>query len=344
MMRGPGAHEIARMLAARASELARELLPAGRREGPEWRCGSLHGERGQSLAVRIRGEKAGVWADFASGQRGDALDLVAQTLFSGSKRDAIQWASRWLGLNSGEVPIAKPRQAGRAHFDVEPDKDAMRRRRQALGMFLAGQRQILGTPVERYLSGRGIHLRDLGRQPAALRFHEAIWCSEAGHPLPALLAAICEPGGRHIATHRTYLAQDGAGIWRKAALRHPKKVYGSYGGGVVPLWRGSSGLPLKMAPPGEQIVIAEGLETALSIVVSVPEQRVVCAVSLGNLGSIGLPPAVTTVIVAADNDGDNPAAAQALQRAIDRFTAEGREVRIARSPVGKDFNDCIVSR
>lgn len=332
------------MLAARAPELARELLPNGRREGHEWRCGSLQGEKGQSLAVRLHGERAGVWSDFSSGERGDALDLVAGVLFGGNKGDALRWASRWLGLSNGIAPAARPRQVGRALSDREPDKELMRRRRQALGMFLAGQRQILGTPAENYLAGRGIQLRDLGRQPAALRFHEAIWCSEAGHPLPALLAAICEPGGRHIATHRTYLAQDGAGIWRKAALRHPKKVYGSYGGGVVPLWRGSSGLPLKMAPPGEQIVIAEGLETALSIVVSVPEQRVVCAVSLGNLGSIGLPPAVTTVIVAADNDGDNPAAAQALQRAIDRFTAEGREVRIARSPVGKDFNDCIVSR
>ncbi|MFZ6761315.1 DUF7146 domain-containing protein [Pseudoroseomonas sp. WGS1072] len=329
------------MLAARAPELARELLPAGRREGPEWRCGSLHGERGQSLAVRIRGEKAGVWADFASGQRGDALDLVAQTLFSGSKRDAIQWASRWLGLNSGEVPIAKPRQAGRARSDVEPDKDAMRRRRQALSLFLAGQRQILDTPAELYLSGRGIHLRDLGRQPAALRYHAELWCAEVGRPLPALLAAICEPGGRHVATQRIWIAPDRTGVWRKAPLKNAKKVIGSFAGGIVPLWRGSSGQPLKLAAMGEEVVVAEGIETALSIAAAVPEMRIISAISLGNMASINLPPAITKVVIGADNDDHNSSAAQALQRAVDRFIAEGREVRIARSPIGSDFNDAL---
>jgi hypothetical protein len=41
------------------------------------------------------------------------------------------------------------------------------------------------------------------------------------------------------------------------------------------------------------------------------------------------------------NDADNPKAADLLQRAAERLASEGRDVRIARPPVGKDFNDTL---
>ncbi len=90
-------------------------------------------------------------------------------------------------------------------------------------------------------------------------------------------------------------------------------------------------------------MIGEGIETCLSVALATPEFRVLAAVSLGNLARVTLPPAIGTVIIAADNDGDGTPAAEALQRAVDRFAGEGRAVRIARSPIGKDFNDCIVA-
>ena len=76
------------MLAQRIDDLVVELLPAGRRDGAEWRCGSVAGEPGQSLGVHLRGAKAGIWADFSSPQdRGDALDLVAAVRFGGDKAE-----------------------------------------------------------------------------------------------------------------------------------------------------------------------------------------------------------------------------------------------------------------
>ncbi|MGE0653971.1 MAG: hypothetical protein AB7P12_19815, partial [Alphaproteobacteria bacterium] len=74
---GPTPRELAAALAERADLLAADLLPGGRREGAEWRCGSLAGEPGKSLSIRITGGKRGLWADFATGEMGDALDLVA---------------------------------------------------------------------------------------------------------------------------------------------------------------------------------------------------------------------------------------------------------------------------
>lgn len=62
-------------LADRALEVAQMLLPGGRKEGHEWRAGSVDGERGKSLGVHITGNKAGVWQDFATGAGGDLIDL-----------------------------------------------------------------------------------------------------------------------------------------------------------------------------------------------------------------------------------------------------------------------------
>lgn len=76
------AKEIAQKLAGRAEDVAKYLLPQGKRHGREWKVGSIHGEPGNSLSVRIAGDagKVGLWADFAdrSGE-GDLLDLWMMT-------------------------------------------------------------------------------------------------------------------------------------------------------------------------------------------------------------------------------------------------------------------------
>jgi hypothetical protein len=338
------AAEVAKMLAHRAESLARELLPAGRRDGAEWRCGSLAGEAGQSLAVHLTGARAGVWSDFASGDRGDALDLVAAVLYRGDKRAALAWARRWLGLGDGAVP-APARQEARQRADAaEADAEAEARRGAARRLFLAAQEAIGGTPASAYLAGRGIDLAELRRQPRSLRFHPDLANRESGRSWPALVAAISDARGEHVATHRTWLHEAEPGRWTKAPLHDPKMTLGSYAGGTIRLWRGASGKPLASAPDGEAVAIGEGIETCLSVALACPELRVLCAVSLSNMGRVELPPALRTVILCADNDGDNEPASRALQRAVDRFKAEGRTVRIARPPAGlKDFNDVLTA-
>lgn len=78
-------------------------------EGAEWRVGSLAGEPGRSCAIHLGGTKSGVWSDFASGEGGDALDLMAAVRFGGDKRAALVWSRRWLGIGNDVVPEATPR-------------------------------------------------------------------------------------------------------------------------------------------------------------------------------------------------------------------------------------------
>lgn len=71
------ANEISIYLADRASDVAEHLLPNGKKSSGEWRAGSVSGEEGQSLAVRLTGTKKGTWKDFNEGSGGDLIDLWA---------------------------------------------------------------------------------------------------------------------------------------------------------------------------------------------------------------------------------------------------------------------------
>lgn len=71
------AGELALRMASDVPAIAAYLLPNGKRQSGEWKCGSTGGDAGQSLSVRLSGAKAGVWKDFSSGEGGDILDLWA---------------------------------------------------------------------------------------------------------------------------------------------------------------------------------------------------------------------------------------------------------------------------
>jgi len=69
--------DIAERLAQRVEDVCELLLPNGIRKGAEWTVGSVEGEAGESCKIRLSGSKAGLWSDFATGHKGDLLDLWA---------------------------------------------------------------------------------------------------------------------------------------------------------------------------------------------------------------------------------------------------------------------------
>ena len=92
------AKEISRLLAQRADDIARYLLPQGKKDGNEWCVGSINAEPGKSLRVHLTGEKAGVWCDFANeSDKGDLLDLWALRR-NITISEALKEASSYLGI------------------------------------------------------------------------------------------------------------------------------------------------------------------------------------------------------------------------------------------------------
>jgi len=95
------AQAIKAALKCHALRFAQFIFPAGKKFGNEWIVGSLAGEPGKSLAIRIGGDKVGVWSDFATGERGSNL----LQLYIQSRRvdcgEAIKECAEWLGSPVG---------------------------------------------------------------------------------------------------------------------------------------------------------------------------------------------------------------------------------------------------
>lgn len=326
-----------------------------------------------SFCIRVSGPKAGRWNDYATGQHGDLIDLIALSC-NLSPPDAIREARAFLGLaqDTPELRQARDKAAAQAKARRQAEEAAQadraeRKRAAAQAIWLSAVPSIADTPVEAYLAGRAIDLRALGHQPRALRFAPACryWhreddpetgeVFELQRDLPAMVAAICDHHGETIACHRTWLAPRPGGGWGKAVIHSPrtghplpvKKVLGDFKGGAIRLGngigpKGGKGAPLAQCPPGSRVYIAEGIETALSARVLRPDIRVLAAVSLANMGQIKLPDAVAEVVLITDSDSHPQAVAQ-LDRAIAAHTARGRKVRIwASGRPGEDLNDALM--
>ena len=116
---------------------------------------------------------------------------------------------------------------------------------------------------------------------------------------------------------------------------------GRVAGGCIRLWRGASGKPLAQAPQGEAVVIAEGIETALSVAVACPNCGCSRLFRWRTCGAWRCRRRCAPCILCRDNDGPNAGAARLFQSAVDRFAGEGRIVKVAVPPCGKDFNDTL---
>lgn len=114
---------------------------------------------------------------------------------------------------------------------------------------------------------------------------------------------------------------------------------------MVHLWRGETGLPPREAQRQglwDELVITEGIEDGLSVAIACPSYRVWVAGTLGNIECVRLPECCGGVIVAVDNDWGNPQAAKTLERGLAALARQGRrEVKVTRSPIGKDVNDAL---
>ncbi len=318
--RAGGAHdiavrEIAERLAGNAEALCRHLLPNGRREGAEWRCGSVNGEPGKSLGIHLTGAKSGVWSDFASGESGDLLDLT-QACLRLDKGGAVLWAKEWLGIGdgTGTRPCARPPRP-------EAPREANPNLPLALGTWKKSQ-PATGTPAEAYLRHRGINIP----VPASIRYNPAVLYTQSNLYLPCMVSAVQAPDRSITAIHRTYIRDDGRG---KAGVAKTKMMLGSVNGGAV-----------RLAYVGPKIIIGEGIETCLSAqeATGLPAWAVLSA---SNFKSLILPalPIAAGIVILADHD-KNRAGMNAAEQAAKLWSSQGRKVWIAQPPApGTDFND-----
>jgi hypothetical protein len=351
-----------------------QLVPDGRRKGKYWigRNPTRDDVHAGSFWVLLTGSARGAWRDEAGIRGVDEGDIVRLVQYCRRLPDMAETRRECLKLlGMAEVggkakplsaaELEKRRQARAERMAREAEAEAIRREKNAGGAFALWLKAEKLTPatfpgsiVDRYWRSRGLDLvrdwLDKGRHlPGAVRllpthdYHTSD--GEVIEGLPCMIALATGPDARPRAVHRTWLRPDGGD---KAALpgdNKPRKIWpAGWQGAVVRIAKGAGNLtPEEAGRQGRTgpLILAEGIEDALTLSLALPDYRVWAALTLGNLRHVPILPCVGSVIVAADNDWGKPQAMAELEAALAALRASGRTVSVARSPRGKDFNDLI---
>ncbi|MFN4240813.1 MAG: toprim domain-containing protein [Erythrobacter cryptus] len=183
---------------------------------------------------------------------------------------------------------------------------------------------IAGTLAETYLRGRGIGCA----LPDTLRFHPRCWHGPSESRLPAMVALV--EGGEGFAVHRTFLRPDGSG---KAGLAGGDKLMlGATAGGAA-----------RLSDGGSRLVVAEGIESALSLLCGLLAEpaSVWAALSTSGMRALRLPAKPSRLVIAADGDRPGRAAAHALAA---RAHGLGWRIAMLEPGNGADFNDILAGK
>jgi Toprim domain len=309
-------------LACNSEAVCQHYLPNGRREGRYWMVGDVRNTPGRSMFVRLTGpdtgkDRAGKWADAASGENGDLLDIIRERCGLADFAEVAEEARRFLSLPQPDTSV-EPK--------LRPSSGPSGSPGAARRLFAMAQ-PINGTLVETYLRNRGITaLQETG----ALRFHPCCYYrpdpSRATETWPAMIAAVTDLDGRITGAHRTWLDLDGFTQTNlgKAPLDTPRRAMGHLIGHAV-----------RFGAAHDVMAAGEGIETTLSLRMALPRMPMAAALSAAHLAAILFPAALRRLYVIRDDD---PAGNAAMDKLIDRTIEAGIEA-IALSPRREDFNE-----
>jgi hypothetical protein len=313
--------ELAHRLAREAEAVCRHYLSNGKRAGRYWLVGDVHNTPGRSMFVRLQASTkgaAGKWTDAATGEHGDLLDIIRESLGLHEFREVAEEARRFLKL-----PRPEPEIVPKVTRSVAPvgSQEAARR-------LFAISGPIEGTVVETYLRHRGIaHVHHGG----SLRFHPRCYYRPEEHlpteTWPAMIACVTDLDGKITGVHRTWLDPDGFDRVRlgKAPIDTPRRAMGDLLGNAVRFG----------AVDDDVLVAGEGIETMLSLRCVLPSLPMAAALSANHLAAMSLSSSLRRLYIARDDDAAGDTVQAVLLR---RAEAAGVEA-IPLSPRLGDFNE-----
>lgn len=313
-----------------AEEINQALLPqmdilCERLLGKPSSChgGSLrYGSKG-SLSINLNN---GLWYNFETGQKGNALHLIATEMGFSDFKDTIAYAKDFMNYRDDKVISSTSSSKTRANT---PTKDSPNKQAYALKLY-AESRPITGTLAERYLKEhRGLmHYKD-----ANLRFIPAI-STLHGHKkttVPAMLSIALDKQG--VLNHLQVIRLDPLTGDKDRESKIIKQTYGAMKGRVV---------ELNKVSVSEITYLAEGIETGLSILEGDKNARVMAVLSKSNFLNVDLNQLTNNVVLALDNDGDKTFKDEIIQKAMQRLMDAGKRVSVVMpEKEGLDFNDVL---
>ena len=304
-------NELNTSLLSSANQFIHQWLPGGHFEGNDYVAlnPTRLDKRKGSFRININ---TGQWIDFATGDKGGDLISLYAYINGLSQREAARCLAGNFDIQDFSKFEGSTPKAPKA-----PKVDC------SLVTKIWGEcLKPQGTLVESYLRMRGCAC-DI---PKALKFHPKLYHKDTKSHHPAMVAAVqIWPVREIVGIHRTYLNHDGSG---KTDIVANKMMLGITRGGAV-----------RLTEPGKTLILAEGIETALSVYLAT-EMPTWAALSTSGLMNVKMPTLDVTseIIIAADNDSAGLKAANLLKNGL---LKEGYTVRIALPDRGSDFNDML---
>lgn len=258
------------------------LFRAGKRLRGE--CPLCHASKGKKAGGAFSADpRSKAWNCFACGEKGDVIDLEAALSRTSPLEAAQRMAGMTLARSAEQAPV-RPAQAPAAR-----QAEALPKAHAWIEVILREAKLAIGTPAAAYLHGRGIEgeLVTAALKAGGLLFHPSVpfaWNTEAGawRRCPAMIARVRTAGGYTGGIHCTYIGRTGPmRTWAKAAIDPAKRMWGPQSD--------SDGRPgaawlVGPAPAGSGVLVAEGIESALSAAVLEGWRgRLVATLSLGRL-------------------------------------------------------------
>ena len=272
---------------------------------------AFHGERTPSMRLN---DLKGTYFCFGCGAAGDIVHYVMATQRIGFL-DALRW------LDASDLPLADPATRARAaKQDAAERAAAIEEARVMWG----GCKPAVGTPAEVYARSRAISVE----LPDSIRFGRVYaWrdrdTGEIGAELPAMVCSVVDVSGELVGLQRIFLANGGRS---KARMKRPKKSLGRIRGAA-----------LRLGPVAPEIILCEGPEDGLTLAQEMPGRSVWVVLGTGMMPEIELPDAVSSVVIAGQNDQAGRSAAEAAAEAL---ACRGLNVRtIYPDARYKDWND-----
>ena len=314
-----------------AERIARDLLGEPNKHlsnGTNLRFGS-----GGSFIVKITGEKRGTWYDFKEGKGGDLFDLVQEKQNCDFKEAAnylrgIVGISGSCGLKLVYDHESKDRYVD--HYKQATSSSSIEDAKVKKAENLYSRAKVIehNSTAYKYLANaRGITC-DLASDIKTAD----IFDKDLGKKLPAIIAFARDDSGNITGGQQLLLDRR---TNNKATVSSPRKSFGKIAGSFVEI-SNSNG----QSRHDNITIIAEGLETALSIKQAGIDAKIICALGISNIKNY-MPKENERVIIAADNDGEASITSKITVEAGNVLRMRGAAVRIVKPSEIGDFNDLL---
>ncbi|MGV2433297.1 MAG UNVERIFIED_CONTAM: AAA family ATPase [Rickettsiaceae bacterium] len=340
----------------RADEIARNLLGSPNEKLSNNKT-LRFGESGK-IAVRISGDRAGQWYDFAQDKGGDIFSLVSETI-GGNFKSSAEHLRSMLGLkqSSNLHLVEKHRNSNLTEKHIR-EKEAIakaEKAKQAMVLKLIEKAKPIkaGTIAYRYL----LEHRGISCELSSDLCSTDIWAKEItkekGAYLPTLIAFARDKYGEITGGQQIFLDKHRCG---KANIDLAKKSFGKIAGSFVyldevPLAKTNTQDIIKLIgneTKAHITIIAEGLETGLSVKQALNNYssikdidiKVLCSLGISNIKNY-MPITGEKIIIAADNDGENSPTSKTIQNAKEALCQRNALVEIVMPQAMGDFNDVI---